>query len=61
MPPPTLLGQKGIWTPRQLDLPISISTAPPRPRRRLVLPARVADRPAQEFVEERYEVFRRAG
>ena len=29
--------------------------------RRLVLPARVADRPAQEFVEERYEVFRRAG
>ncbi len=28
-----LIGQRGIWKPRQLELPISITTAPPTPGR----------------------------
>ncbi|HOX26877.1 MAG TPA: HNH endonuclease [Candidatus Krumholzibacteria bacterium] len=31
--PVILIGQTGIWKPRQLDLPISITTAPPNPGR----------------------------
>ncbi len=29
----TLIGAEGIWKPRQLELPISVATAPPKPGR----------------------------
>ncbi|MEQ8717764.1 MAG: HNH endonuclease [Acidimicrobiales bacterium] len=31
--PVILIGQKGIWKPKQLDLPISLITAPPKPNK----------------------------